>query len=263
MKTLMIFDQLVTLNRERHREHRIDASRIDHGFAAATNSVPIAVDELGEAALHYPCVFIEREGQHALCALLGLAPQQNLFVDADRHWLEGTYVPAFMRRYPFALAETGEASNFLVCVDEACTGLNTKVGEPLFNEAGEETRTLTEAKQFLLTLHQAFTTSNAWCDEVARLGLLEDRVLQFVRPDGSTGQLTGFKAINEERLRQLPPDVAQRWLAQGHLLAAAAHLVSLGQARRLGMMAARAQPAAPAATPSDAKVPQSTDEVAA
>ena len=105
MKTMMIFDQLVNLHRERHRHFRLDPSRVDHGFAAQTNSVPIAMEEVPDAALFYPCVFIEREGTHAMTALLGLRAQHNLFVGPDRQWVADTYVPAHVRRYPFALAE--------------------------------------------------------------------------------------------------------------------------------------------------------------
>ena len=244
MKTLMIFDRLVNLHRERHRGLRLDTTRIDFRFAAETNSVPIALDEIGAAALQYPCVFVEREGRHALCALLGLGPQRNLFVDAQGRWQEGAYVPAYMRRYPYALAETGEADNFLVCIDEACAGLGLEAGEPLFADDGSDGRSLAEAKAFLLALHQAFVASSAWCDEVATLGLLEDRVLRFERTDGTAGELSGFKVIDEARLRQIPVEVAERWLRQGHLLAAAAHLVSLGHAPRLGLLHARHERAA-------------------
>jgi hypothetical protein len=254
MKTLMIFDRLVSLHRERHRGLRLDAARIDFRFAAETNSVPIALDELAAAALQYPCVFVEREGRHALCAL---GPQRNLFVDDQGRWQEGAYVPAYMRRYPYALAETGEADNFLVCIDEACAGLGTDAGEPLFAEDGSDGRSLAEAKAFLLALHQAFVASSAWCDEVAALGLLDDRVLRFERADGSAGELSGFKVIDEARLRQIPADVAERWLRQGHLLAAAAHLVSLGHAPRLGLLHARHERAAgqPPAAASAAAAP--------
>ena len=124
MKTMMIFDQLVNLHRERHRHFRLDPSRVDHGFAAQTNSVPIAMEEVPDAALFYPCVFIEREGTHAMTALLGLRAQHNLFVGPDRQWVADTYVPAHVRRYPFALAETPTPDNFLICLDEGCAGLN-------------------------------------------------------------------------------------------------------------------------------------------
>jgi hypothetical protein len=38
-------------------------------------------------------------------ALLGLRQNENLYVDAEGQWAANTYVPAFVRRYPFVLAE--------------------------------------------------------------------------------------------------------------------------------------------------------------
>jgi len=245
MKTMMIFDKLVTLNRDRHRDLRLDLSQLDFQFAQHTNSVPLAMEEVPEAALSYPCVFIERDGKHALCALLGLDAGRNLMVQTDGQWAEGSYVPAHLRRYPFALAETGEADHFLVCIDEACAGLNLSEGQALFDQAGQEADVLKESKAFLMGLHRAFAQSATWCDEVARLGLLEDRVAHFTRADGSAGQLAGFKVIQEDRLKTLPAEVLQRWNQEGLMAVAWGHLISLGHVKRLALLQAHADAASP------------------
>ena len=233
MKTMMIFERLVNLHRERHRHLRLDATQVDHGFALQTNSVPIAMEEVPEAALFYPCVFIEREGTYAMSALLGLRAQHNLFVGADRHWLPDTYVPAHIRRYPFALAETQAADNFLICVDEGCVGLGEADGQPLFLDDAAEGPLLAEVRTFLLNLHHAFVRSTEWCKEVADLGLLTPRTLTWTDHQGVAQELTGFYAIDEERLRALPAEVTQRWMSSGLMAVAWAHLLSLGHARTL------------------------------
>ena len=246
MKTMMIFDQLVNLHRERHRHFRLDPSRVDHGFAAQTNSVPIAMEEVPDAALFYPCVFIEREGTHAMTALLGQRAQHNLFVGPDRQWVADTYVPAHVRRYPFALAETPTPDNFLICLDEGCAGLNDTEGQALFLDDGAEGPLLAEVRTFLLNLHQAFQRSTAWCNEVAELGLLTPRTLSWTDHQGAAQELSGFLAIDEERLRALPPEVTQRWMSTGLMAVAWAHLLSLGHARTLAARQKLADTAAPA-----------------
>jgi SapC len=233
MKTMMIFERLVNLHRERHRHLRLDAARVDHSFAQHTNSVPLAMEEVPDAALFYPCVFIEREGTHAMTVLLGLRAQQNLFVGADKQWLADTYVPAHVRRYPFALAETPTPDNFLICLDEACAGLGDTEGQPLFLDDAAEGPLLAEVRTFLLNLHQAFVRSNAWCKEVAELGLLTPRALTWTDHRGESQELSGFLAIDEERLRALPTEVTQRWMSTGQMAVAWAHLLSLGHARTL------------------------------
>lgn len=271
MKTMMMFDRLVSLHRDRHRTLRLDPSGVDCTFAAQANSVPIAASEVAPAALHYPCVFFESGGRHAMCALLGLDARQNLFVD-DGRWAAGTYMPAYFRRYPFALAETGTPENFLVCIDEACAGLSLDAGEPLFEAEGTdgvpaESRVLDEARQFLLALHGELTASSRLADEIARAGLLDERVVRWRLPDGTTGELSGFLVVNEDRLRQLPVEKAAQWLANGTLGLLFAHLLSLGQVERLSRLRAERQAsaqsvAAPAATGAPASQPAPGDGAA-
>ena len=50
-------------------------------------------------------------------ALLGLNAGQNLFVDAAGKW-QASYVPAIIRRYPFALTPRGTDGQYIVCLDE-------------------------------------------------------------------------------------------------------------------------------------------------
>lgn len=267
MKTMMIFERLVSLHRERHRHVRVDFSRVDHAFAAATNSVPLAMEEVLDAALHHPCVFIERNGQYSLAALLGLRAHQNLSVGPDGRWLPHHYVPAHVRRYPFALAETEQPDNFLICLDEACAGLQPDEGQPLFEADGSEAALLADARTFLLNLHNAFATSQTWCQEVHALGLLTPRALSWVDAQGDTQELTGFFAIDEQALRDLPAEVLQRWNAAGLMAVAWAHVLSMGHVRTLAARQVQADalaasaPAAPSAPIDDA--PTETPEVTA
>ena len=73
---------------------------------------------------------------------------------------------------------------------------------------------LAEVRTFLLNLHQAFQRSTAWCNEVAELGLLTPRTLSWTDHQGAAQELSGFLAIDEERLRALPG--VQDWV-QGAL----------------------------------------------
>ena len=110
-------------------------------FAGETNSVILAGVEFCEAAKEYPIVFTQAGDKVVPVALLGLRNEENLFVDDKGDW-DGRYIPSFVRRYPFVLAETGETGQQAVCIDDAYEG------EPLF--AGEETTPLLQqAIEFL------------------------------------------------------------------------------------------------------------------
>src|SRR5690606_12996331 len=85
-----------------------------YAFAARANSVPLVSGEFATACRHFPIVFTDGQ-QPAPVAVLGLRGQENLFVDGDGQWRANTYIPAYIRRYPFIFLEN--ADQFTLCVD--------------------------------------------------------------------------------------------------------------------------------------------------
>jgi SapC len=57
-------------------------------------------------------------------------------VDSNGAW-SGSYIPAFVRRYPFMLGEMGNDRS-VACIDEKYEGLNPTIGERLFTEDGAD-----------------------------------------------------------------------------------------------------------------------------
>src|SRR3546814_5411689 len=80
-------------------------------FAAETPFVPLVVGELAAAARCYPIVFAAGD---APIALLGLE-RINLFVDGGR-WADDSYVPAYVRRYPFGFIATVNPEGFALAI---------------------------------------------------------------------------------------------------------------------------------------------------
>lgn len=232
MKTLLIYDDLVSLNRDQHRHLKLAPADSAFAFASATNSVLIAATELPLAALDFPCVFIEADGGHSLAALVGLRDHENLFVQPGGAWAQGAYLPAFFRRYPFVLAEAEGDSTFTVCLDRSCAGLNADKGQALFDDRGLETPWLEQMKRFLLNFRQQMKASRAFADRLAALELLQDSVIEITQ-DGQKSTLRGFKTVNEARLRALDAAVLKELSDNGWLGWAYAHLLSLRQVQRL------------------------------
>ncbi|MEO6280354.1 SapC family protein [Roseateles sp.] len=232
MKTLLIYDDLVSLNREQHRQLKLAPPAQPFGFARETNSVLIAAAELPFAVLDFPCVFIEAGDGHSIAALVGLRDHENLFVQPDGTWARGAYLPAFFRRYPFVLAEAAGDPTFTVCLDRACAGLNTEQGEALFDAEGQETPWLEEIKRFLLSFRNEMAASRDFANQLAALELLQDGVIEYTL-DGNKSSLRGFKTINEAKLRALDAATLQELAAKGWLGWAYAHLLSIQQVQRL------------------------------
>lgn len=233
MKTLLMYEKLVPLDREQHRQLRVQQGPGRLGFARETNSMLMAAAELPAAALDYPCVFIQSGDVHTLVAIVGLRDKENLMVDALGHWAEQHYVPAFVRRYPFVLAEQPGKTEMTLCVDEAFDGLNQTTGEALFDDKGQITPYLDQLQQFLLAYHQDMQATARFAQRLSDLGVLVDRTINC-NINGETITLNGFKVVDEHKLRALPADTIHSLFTSGALGWVHAHLLSLNNVNKLG-----------------------------
>ncbi|MBV9523080.1 MAG: SapC family protein [Alphaproteobacteria bacterium] len=93
-------------------------TEMNFGFARTTNSVPLNVVEFFTAARHFPIVFMTEPFPSAL-AVLGVRQDENLFVDERGQWQNDSYIPAYVRRYPFIFFESDDRQTLSLCIDEA------------------------------------------------------------------------------------------------------------------------------------------------
>lgn len=237
MKQLLIYDRPVVLNRARHRNLRIAATEGDFHFAAGLNSLPLAASEFARAACDHPILFAGTDAANVVpAALLGLRAGENLAVDAEGRWARDCYIPAFLRRYPFVLAEKeaeGEGEDFHVCLDEAFPGLGDKDGEPLFDEAGANTPLLDTAMRFLQDYQAHLKRTREFTARLAELDLLVPRVVQVQPANGVGFNLDGLFVVDESRLHALKGRVLQDLLRSGDLGWIHVHLMSLVNVERL------------------------------
>lgn len=233
MKTLLMYERLVPIDREQHRQLRIHSGPGRLGFARETNSMLLAATELPLAALDYPCVFVQSGEQHTLVTLVGLRDKENLLINEAGDWAEHSYVPAFVRRYPFVLAEQPGNDQMTLCIDEAFDGLDKVQGEALFDEKGQNTPYLTQLQNFLLSYHQDMLATARFANRLNELGLLVERSIDF-QLNGERLTLNGFKVVDETKLRALPPDTVQELFSSGALGWVHAHLLSLNNVNKLG-----------------------------
>lgn len=237
MKQLLIYDRPVVLNRARHRNLRIAANEGDFHFAAGLNSLPLAACEFARAACDHPILFAGSDPANVVpAALLGLRAGENLAVDADGHWRQDSYIPAFLRRYPFVLAEKeteGEGEDFHVCLDEAFAGLGDENGQPLFDETGANTPLLEGAMRFLQEYQAHLKRTRELTARLAELELLVPKVVQVQPASGAGFSLDGLFVVDEARLGALKGRVLQELLRSGDLGWIYVHLMSLVNVERL------------------------------
>ncbi len=202
-------------------------ARTDHyGFAARANAVPLLAAEVPAVARRLPVVFAGGEVPLPV-AVLGLADGQNLCVDEQGRWQTGSYVPAYLRRYPFIFLEDEGRKQLTLCVDEAALAPAGEGAHPLFDTNGEPSTLTRSALAFCRDYQAHHLLTVAFGEALAAAELLVERRADISLQDGQKLSLTGFKVIDEARFNQLTGEQLVEWRAKGWLALVYSHLQSI------------------------------------
>lgn len=235
-KQLLFYEKVVPVSKQRHSRWSV-GSQTGYGFAREANSVPLMVVEFPKAAAEYPIVFTEAKGTVMPTVILGLQRNQNLYVGRDAAWA-ATYIPAFVRRYPFVFSTQDEGKSFTLCVDETFEGCDPKgrVGQRLFGDTGERSAFLEGMLNFVNSYQAEHRRSQAFGAKLKEAGLLEPMQAQITLPTGDQRSLTGFLAVSRPKLKALSPEQVQEFFAVDALEMIYLHLLSLENFQRLVRM---------------------------
>lgn len=208
----------------------------DFGFAATTNSIPIGVGEFLQAARCYPIVFALKDPGTPL-VLLSLEGGKNLFVDEKNNWVDGAYIPAYARRYPFVFSDIPGRDQLALCVDEASGFIEEGDANPLFVD-GQASEQLQAALKFCEKFQHDFKQTEEVVRGLNDAGILTVKEFSFKGQDGQRRALSGFRLIDQEKLKAVDDATFLKWRERGWLHVIYAHISSLANlnelARRTG-----------------------------
>lgn len=231
-----MFKNMVPVTKAKHGKTKVKASN-SFAFARDLHVAYITSQEFVRAATTYPIVFIE-DGNNASgfrpVVLMGLQAGQNLFVGEDGTW-QASFVPAIVRRYPFALTKAADSDDYLVCIDEGSELVNKKEGAALFNADGEPTEVVENVKRYLAELQQLDQLTNKFCETLSSQNLFTPLNMR-VGDGAALRNITGCYIVNEQRLNGLSGERFTQLRESGYLAQIYAHLISLGQMERLVKM---------------------------
>jgi hypothetical protein len=222
-----------------------------------THAIPITVDEFMLVQRHYPIVFSVGEDPVPM-ALMGLNEGVNVFLGEDGTPLDpSTYIPAYIRRYPFLLARLRPDSDELsLCFDSSSGGVGEfDEGEPLFD--GDQPSEATKAiLQFCEQFEAAGQRTSAFIQDLKKSDLLMEGEVA-IQPEGFEQPFVyrGFRMVDEEKLRDLRGDELRKMNQNGMLPILYAHLFSLAQTRDIfarQMQQGKAPTQIPQPAPADA-----------
>lgn len=233
MSNFAFYKKVVALNSEMHRNLKFSAAESTFDFARDTTAVLLAGVEFAEAGREYPIVFVRgQDRQMRPVVLLGVREGENLFVDEHGKW-DARYIPAFVRRYPFVMAEGGVPGQLVVCIDEKCPALNVDNGELLIDAEGKTQPRMNEVIKFLQDFQQEFMRTELITRQLDELGLFIQQGARFDTSTGETFQLNDFYLIDEVKFGQLADDKLPQLFRSGALGLIYLHLASMGNMRKL------------------------------
>lgn len=229
----LFYQNLIPLTSDLHADWGL-IPRENLEFSRHTHAVPITVDEFMAAQRHYPIVFSD-QGEGVPLALVGLKEGENLFIGEDGQWKMGTYIPAYVRRYPFMLARLTDDTQVLSLVlDDTAGAIGPDGAEKLFDADKQPTEATKNILQFCEQFEQAVARTKSFMEELTKLGLLMDGQAQMQAPgQQDPARFSGFKMVDEQKLQNIRGDQARKMVQNGMLGLVYAHLFSLSQMREL------------------------------
>ncbi|MEL6093699.1 SapC family protein [Bartonella schoenbuchensis] len=232
MANIMLFYKNVTpINKTFHKSLKFNPSQ-DMSFAKDTHWVPLASDEYFQAALDYPILFMSAEDEqkkrhYTSIALVGLSNDVNNYITADKSWQRDTYIPAFIRRYPFVLAQIQDQKELSVCFDQQSGMFNDVTGIELFNSDGSISPFMEERINFLEHFKIGMERTAEFIDTLVKMDLLSQKSINVKNDKGLSAQLEDFWIVDEEKLHKLPAHQLAKLHKNGFLGRIFAHLLSM------------------------------------
>ena len=223
----LLYNSLEPLSSNAHANYKAKSS--DRApYLTQTHAVPITIDEFVTAQRHYPIVFSSGDMPVPL-ALMGLNEGVNVFVDDEGKLLNETYVPAYLRRYPFMLARTRpDVDELSLCFDPQ-SGLIGEFdeGTALF-EDGQPSQATQAVLKFCEEFELSAQRTGSFVTELQSSGLLIDGEASVQTPGSEQPFLyRGFNMVAEEKLRELRGDELRKMNQNGMLPLIYAHIFSL------------------------------------
>jgi SapC protein len=226
----LFFKRVVGVNPQLHSHLKLDRTT-GYAFATKAQSVPIGLTEFDAVAQHFPILFTTGPAPVPV-ALLGLREGENLFVRPDGAWQPDTYVPAYVRAFPFIFVEDAANKNVVVGMEPDAEQIRPDKGQPLF-EDGRPSAALNEAVGFCQAFREAVASAANFGRALEAAKLLEEEEATVNFTIGGTARIRGFKIVKPERLAEVDDATFLDWRRMGYLNAVYAHLFSAGRWGRL------------------------------
>jgi hypothetical protein len=223
-----LYTRVEPLNADAHG--KLGVKRLDNPFAFASevHYVPLLLPEFPAACGSYPIIFAGESKQPL--AVMGLTPGFNLFFNKDGVAKTEIYLPAYIRRFPFIVAENGD--NAVICLDVGADIVAEGADMMIFN-GRELTEYGNNCVEFCKRFEDDHRRHEQILEQIRQLDIFHLRQAKHQprdinnNPVGEEIQVAEYYAIEEPKLHLLPGDKLVELRDTGALAFIYAHLVSV------------------------------------
>jgi len=229
---MFLFERPELMNKEEHGALGYTQPKRRFGFCSKVRAIPVTISEVTAAMKEYPIIFQSNENPIPL-AVVGLVDDENLFVDENGDWEENRYIPGYIRRYPFGVANETGGERFAIVIDRAFEGFKENAQTPLF-ENGEMSQFAQQAVDFCSAFEQERQLTEQFSKKLAEFDLIRGQSAQYT-PQGETAPRTfaEYFGIDENRLKELSDEKVLEVHKTGLLPVVYASLMSMGNWRMI------------------------------
>lgn len=240
-----LYHRVELLSHQKHRELSLQEVGT-FNFAAKLNAAPLMGPEFIRAQHAYPIVFTTHEPILPI-AVLAMRDHDNQFLDEQGKWRALTYIPAYIRRYPFIFMERDQDGQrqFVLAANMDPDFLAPGTQRPLF-EGENPSPLLKRALEFCQIFQAQYEETLQFTKALQEHQLLEPRGITITRPDRPRREVGGFQLIVPERLSTLPEATVAAWHQRGWLSWIYFHLAAGENWMLMPIPEEAAAPAAPA-----------------
>jgi hypothetical protein len=220
----MFYKNPVLLDGQKHKSMSL-VQNLGLSFTKDSNAVPVNLIELPQIAHFYPIAF-SNDGMATPVAILGVRNDENLFVNDKGEWQKDTYIPSYIRRYPFILTEINDGESLSLCIDDADGVMAENDNNPLFDAEAKPTDLAKNAMEFCKSYHSASLQTLEFSEALAKSDLLVDRTAELLIAGNQKVNFSGFQIIDEEKFNKMDEKTFLEWHKKGWIGAIYAHLFS-------------------------------------
>ena len=233
-----MYSNLAVINKMKHKNLKVSKME-NFSFARSIKFIPAVHTETTLIGEDYPLVITA--GENPFLGVIVALDGDNLFLNEEGKWY-GAYVPAYLRKYPFALGASNQnPEEKLLMIDIDSSLVSESIGEAIFNENGTQSNFFQEKISLISAYERDRKETEKIIKILADADILENGEITVGEGEERKILVTGFQAVSKAKFEALDSEITKDWDAMGVTTFVKAHLDSLNNINRLFALARQQQ----------------------